>query len=434
MPAKMQVQVASVPETVGIGSISPVSVMVQNIASALVAAGADELDYALSVTGDLIGGLSSTAATLGPSNAHEVLLNTATPGFKNGVINVMATSQGAALASFSMPVSFTVVGAGGGVVHKTIARQDFDSPLNMTGFSQSPAPGAFSSPADGFEEYQVGISESIPFDLLDESAGQFPTDSHGIINAVTKLDGWFGVADTDNPDNVGGACVATWQFDIAGALNLDVSVDMGACGDFENADVFDWTYSIDGGAFAPLFISDVDENGSTTYLFADGHQATYDDPLTMAAIGESPVMLTNVLTTLTSQIPGNGNSLTIRLNANTNADDEAFAFDNITVRGDVFQFLEADFDEDGFVDADDLTTWRSNLGVHGGAGKDDGDADADGDVDGLDFLVWQRQNTLGSAAQVAGAVVPEPVALGLALFGIAFGRSALRCGGPSRCG
>ena len=76
-------------------------------------------------------------------------------------------------------------------------------------------------------------------------------------------------------------------------------------------------------------------------------------------------------------------------------------------------FLEADFDEDGSVDGDDLVAWRGGFGT--GATKATGDADADGDVDGSDFLVWQRQ--VGTTPPAVGAVgaVPEPGALVLAL-------------------
>ena len=67
----------------------------------------------------------------------------------------------------------------------------------------------------------------------------------------------------------------------------------------------------------------------------------------------------------------------------------------------------ADFDDDGDVDADDLTQWRGDFGENGLS-----DADDDGDSDGADFLAWQRQ--LGSPSVTAAAEpVPEPGALAL---------------------
>jgi hypothetical protein len=75
----------------------------------------------------------------------------------------------------------------------------------------------------------------------------------------------------------------------------------------------------------------------------------------------------------------------------------------------VLTFASADFDGNGFVNADDLLVWQDRFGgVSGGQG----DADADGDIDGADFLSWQRQ--LGSISEIAPiANVPEPSALAM---------------------
>jgi hypothetical protein len=85
-------------------------------------------------------------------------------------------------------------------------------------------------------------------------------------------------------------------------------------------------------------------------------------------------------------------------------------------------FLDADFDEDGDVDGDDLADWRAGFGASGSATHAQGDADSDLDVDGNDFLVWQRQ--LGTSPGVAGATaIPEPGApalSSLAVCGLAF--------------
>jgi hypothetical protein len=45
----------------------------------------------------------------------------------------------------------------------------------------------------------------------------------------------------------------------------------------------------------------------------------------------------------------------------------------------------ADFNNDNFVNGDDLAVWETSFGVDAGA-----DADADADTDGADFLAWQR--------------------------------------------
>jgi T5SS/PEP-CTERM-associated repeat protein/autotransporter-associated beta strand protein len=80
-------------------------------------------------------------------------------------------------------------------------------------------------------------------------------------------------------------------------------------------------------------------------------------------------------------------------------------------------FLEADFDQDGVVDGDDLAAWETGFGKSIDATHMLGDADSDQDVDGADFLAWQRQlgrvDTAVEANNVAFAVqwspVPEPL-------------------------
>jgi hypothetical protein len=82
-------------------------------------------------------------------------------------------------------------------------------------------------------------------------------------------------------------------------------------------------------------------------------------------------------------------------------------------------FSPADFDHDGFVDDDDLLTWRNAYGSNA-----NGDTDDDNDTDGRDFLVWQREFT-GSGPLSAGYAVPEP---GLATMAL----TALLCFSCSR--
>lgn len=75
--------------------------------------------------------------------------------------------------------------------------------------------------------------------------------------------------------------------------------------------------------------------------------------------------------------------------------------------------LDGDFDENGFVDGDDLADWEAGFGETGTAEHADGDADGDLDVDGNDFLAWQRQVGMGVQPPELVAV-PEPASGGLA--------------------
>jgi autotransporter-associated beta strand protein len=79
----------------------------------------------------------------------------------------------------------------------------------------------------------------------------------------------------------------------------------------------------------------------------------------------------------------------------------------------------ADFDNDGDVDADDLTRWQTGFGA--GTTRDQGDADGDLDVDGDDFLAWQRQLGSGPGASPVNSAVPEPAGLALLLSALGAG-------------
>jgi hypothetical protein len=83
-------------------------------------------------------------------------------------------------------------------------------------------------------------------------------------------------------------------------------------------------------------------------------------------------------------------------------------FDKVTV-----QRLTADFDDDGDVDATDLTFWQPAFGTTAV-----GDADGDGDSDGADFLAWQQQLGLdGTPVAATAGSIPEPTCGALAMLG-----------------
>ena len=71
-------------------------------------------------------------------------------------------------------------------------------------------------------------------------------------------------------------------------------------------------------------------------------------------------------------------------------------------------YLPADFNDDGLVNAADLTMWKGAFGVNA-----NGDANGDNVTNGADFLVWQRQfgqTPAVAAASPAAQAVPEPSA------------------------
>ncbi|MEX2171044.1 MAG: hypothetical protein WD851_17120 [Pirellulales bacterium] len=69
-------------------------------------------------------------------------------------------------------------------------------------------------------------------------------------------------------------------------------------------------------------------------------------------------------------------------------------------------FFSADFDDDGDVDATDLSIWKGAFDLN-----QLGDADGDNDSDGADLLIWQRQfgsHPGAAAGNLTDAAVPEP--------------------------
>ncbi|MDH3730355.1 MAG: endonuclease/exonuclease/phosphatase family protein [Acidimicrobiia bacterium] len=198
---------------------------------------------------------------------------------------------------------------------------------NLTSFT-NPYDEVYTSAGDGFQKYQRGVSPSIPFAVLDDSLVTFPGDTAGIVDD-NNLDEFFGVVDTVNGDPPPDEVAATWVFDVSTATSdLGLSIDMGAMGDFESSDFFEWTYQFDSGSVETAFASSVDEAGSLAYTLAGGHVETLNDP--MLANG---VLLNNVLTPQTKFLPGSSgaSTLTITLTALFDGGSEAVAFQNLIV-------------------------------------------------------------------------------------------------------
>jgi prepilin-type N-terminal cleavage/methylation domain-containing protein len=87
--------------------------------------------------------------------------------------------------------------------------------------------------------------------------------------------------------------------------------------------------------------------------------------------------------------------------------------------------IPGDFNNNGVVNGTDLNVWKSAFGTPSATG----DADGDGDSDGADFLIWQRKvgaTSVTSSSRAAGAPVPEPGCICLALAGACCARHASR--------
>jgi hypothetical protein len=78
----------------------------------------------------------------------------------------------------------------------------------------------------------------------------------------------------------------------------------------------------------------------------------------------------------------------------------------------------ADFDDDGTVDGNDLLAWQRGLGNTSETGKANGNANTDTVVDAADLAIWQSKFG-GPPATAAVGAVPEPCSALLALAGLA---------------
>lgn len=111
-----------------------------------------------------------------------------------------------------------------------------------------------------------------------------------------------------------------------------------------------------------------------------------------------------------------GEELAIESLTLTGPDADRFEID---IQGDTIVLealaeLAGDYNGDGLVDAADYTVWRD--------GGLDADGNNDGQVNAADYAIWE--NNYGATASSRSAAVPEPLALVLALIGLA---GKIRC-------
>ncbi|MEL6273816.1 MAG: choice-of-anchor I family protein, partial [Bacteroidota bacterium] len=215
----------------------------------------------------------------------------------------------------------------------TVASQDFDTPLNLNSQMIDPDGSTFASPGDMFDVRNE--SSSLPFAIADDSfddtcrggSGSFPTDEQGFITCSYPDGNFFGVVDLDNNDNMDGMGTVDWEFQIDGATDLVVSIDMAAMGDFEASnDIFNFSYSFDDVTYTPLFSSSVDETAEQTYTMEGGAMPTISDPLSMNGI-----VLNENFQTILGALSGTGSVLYLRFEASNDGGSEAFAIDNIEI-------------------------------------------------------------------------------------------------------
>ena len=114
LPAVLGTSVATIPSTLLEGETFDLDVSIFNDANVLAVIGADELDYSISISGDIssLDALSGMDQALGGSNLHEFLFDTSSIGMKTAEIMISSSSQSAANNMVSIPISFEVVADG----------------------------------------------------------------------------------------------------------------------------------------------------------------------------------------------------------------------------------------------------------------------------------------------------------------------------------
>lgn len=114
LPAVLGTSVATIPSILIEGETFDLDVSIFNDANVLATIGADELDYSISISGDIssLDALSGMDQALGGSNLHEFLFDTSTVGMKTAEISISSSSQSAANNMVTIPISFEVVAAG----------------------------------------------------------------------------------------------------------------------------------------------------------------------------------------------------------------------------------------------------------------------------------------------------------------------------------
>lgn len=109
IPAKMQGTLTANFGRVIQGASVNVSLQVANTATAIVASGADELDYSASGAGVLSGAVGGTIAALAAPGVHALPVNTSTLGPAAGSATLTTTSQGAEPPSQILATAGTIV-------------------------------------------------------------------------------------------------------------------------------------------------------------------------------------------------------------------------------------------------------------------------------------------------------------------------------------
>lgn len=241
--------------------------------------------------------------------------------------------------------------------------------------SGNAVPGTFTT--NVFDVFGI-VDRNINIDFQDDTLANPDVGASPGLFGTTVTDMFFGVEDLENDANMDGTGQIVYEFDIAGATDLQFSADFAAMGDFEvTNDIFTISASIDGGASETLIAIVVDEEATLTYTFEDGSTADENDPLTIDG-----TFLNNSFQNFSASISGTGNELTLTLDFANNGGNELLAINNILIESSMDTGIVGDVNCDGVVDLLDVAPFVEAL--TNGSDNPKADIDGSGTVDLLD--------------------------------------------------
>ncbi len=247
VPAWQQASVASVPGAVIVGANASVNVTVENIAPATVVAGADELDYAISGTGVVIGAASGIDPALGGGQMHAIALDTSLAGNRSGQLLVNSSSPAVQNGSYSQAVQLNVLDHSNGsfatATDVNLLALDLGSFLPGTGIQSSDfeihnllSTAGYTAALDVDSIFASGDTGVLTTDLVATSilaggsasfqASLVTSFAQGLFNATYTI----GVSDQDLLGAIAGTDLVlqlTGYVGIDGDVNLDRKVDAG---------------------------------------------------------------------------------------------------------------------------------------------------------------------------------------------------------------
>jgi hypothetical protein len=252
-----------------------------------------------------------------------------------------------------------------------VAQQDFDS-------NNDALPGSFDPSLDNLDGgvgdffgvgsacgWPQGTPPGVPFSLADDSVVDwsgcglnppFPADDEGVFGQNSDgNNSFFAISDTRK----WGPTPAVWMFDISGATDLEVAVDIGADADgdfsYDPGAIITFEATIDAGPVQTLFSfvpsanlnaagslrpMDAGTNedptdllygtgdASITKTFGEGGTSTNPADLYL----DKTVVASGALDTYSTSVNGTGGTLTLRMTSNIPF--RGVVFDNIVIRGE----------------------------------------------------------------------------------------------------